>query len=496
MSNHQDLAPKLTKKQIHDELWRRGLLSWKCHKVQKDLYDKYYAAKEMSVSVWLISRRQGKSYLLALLSLEAALRNKNSIVKIVTDTKIHVKSIFEKLFLEIMEDMPDDIKPRYLPSEFTYYFDHNGSQIQMAGSDNKNYNRLRGQKASAVFVDEAGFCSDLDDVVQSVLLPTVMYTGGRIVLASTPAEDSDHPFLGFVERADLKGLLTKKTIDDNPLLTEAMKKAIEEEYGGRSNPRFRREMLCENIREASRTVIPEFTQELAARIVKEMPVPPHKDNYVSMDVGGKDLTGVLFGYYDFRADKIIIQDEIAQDFAEEGKTIKTLAEAIDKKEQELWTNVYTNEVMRPFKRSSDIDYILVKEIAEYNPQIQFSLTTRDNLAASINDLRTLLQSEKIIINPKCKNLIRHLENVKWKSENNKNEFARSPDNGHYDFVSSLIIMIRHIDFKRNPYPAGFGMNLNQDTYYTHGQKHFQQKHSGQAQQLDVYKKLFGIKKRS
>ena len=85
----------------------------------------------------------------------------------------------------LLEDCPEHLKPTYIESKFTYHF-ANGSSIQLAGSDNKHYERLRGQKSDLVLVDEAGFCDNLKHIVKSILLPTLTHTGGKIVLASTP----------------------------------------------------------------------------------------------------------------------------------------------------------------------------------------------------------------------------------------------------------------------------------------------------------------------
>ena len=39
----------------------------------------------------------------------------------------------------------------------------------------------------------------------------------------------------------------------------------------------------------------------------------------------------------------------------------------------------------------------------------------------------MLANKKVIINPKCENLVRHLKNCRWKDKTTKEEFAKSPD---------------------------------------------------------------------
>lgn len=476
---------KLTKSQVRDELWRRGELRFMLHAVQKQMYDNFKKAEKNSVSVWLVGRQSGKSVLLAILAIEEALKNKYSIVKLVTDTKQHVKSIFEPLFRQFLENCPQDLQPSYSTSQFLYQFP-NGSQIQLAGSDSKNYEKLRGQKSQLILVDEAGFCNDLDDMVYSVLIPTTTHTGGKIILSSTPPEDPAHPFIKFIEEAQMNGTLVKKTIFDNPLLTKEQIDNIISKMGGVTSERFRREYLCEIVKSASTSVIPEFTEEIKKDIVKEWPTPPFRNTYLSMDIGGKDLTAVLFGYYDFRAAKIIIEDEVIFDFKIKGNDIEKLTSLIRKKEEELWTDPLTQEIMPPYKRTSDTNPIVLGEIRKYsNHYINFVPTQKDNLDAAINNLRAMIGSKKLIINPRCKVLIRHLENVRWSGSNTRNEFARSPDQGHYDAAAACIYFVRNIEFNKNPYPSHYDYNMT-DLFVANSSK------IGNNSQIDIFKKIFNV----
>src|ERR1017187_5854210 len=101
----------MTRQQALQEFYRRGILHWKCHPVQKEMYDLFQKAPKNDVLVWLLARQSGKSYLLAILALETALREPHSIVKLLTDTKLHIKAIFDKIFQEILSDCPESLKP-------------------------------------------------------------------------------------------------------------------------------------------------------------------------------------------------------------------------------------------------------------------------------------------------------------------------------------------------------------------------------------------------
>lgn len=484
------VLPKPTKQQVKNELWRRGELEFLCHVVQKEMREIFYKSQNHSILAWLLSRQSGKSTLMCILALEAGLRKPNSVIKLITDTKVHAKMIFGPIFNELLATCPEELKPKFQVADYCYTF-VNGSQIQLAGSDGQHYERLRGQRSNLVLIDEAGFCDDLDIMVNSVLLPTTTHTGGKLVLATTPPKEFTHPFLTFMERAEVEGLLTKKTVYDNPLLSEEQVAVIEKQMGGKNSEQFRREYLCDIIKLSSDSALPEVTDELLAEIVKEWPAPPFYDVYMSMDLGYTDLTAVLFAYYDFAKDKIVIQDEISFDFKKKGNDIGVLCKQIKEKEEEVWENLLVHEVRKPLARISDINHIVTAEMYKHSGgELKFSVPDKDDKAASINNLRLLLANHKIIISPKCKTLIRHLKNVKWNKAGK--EFTRSVDDSHYDFVDAILYLARGIHFKKNPYPHGYGLNLRSDDLFVSNPGSFYGKKSHND---NAYRQILGMKKK-
>lgn len=477
-----------SKRAALDELWARGYLKYKLDIGQKQLYDLYYNSNH-KIMTWLLARRSGKSYCLCVLAIEQCLRQPNSIVKFVSPTKNQLNTNIRPIFKKILEDCPDSLRPEYKTGSYIYFF-ANGSEIQLAGSDGGNSEKIRGGDSHVWFVDEAGSCDDLDNLVKSILLPTTLTTRGKGVLASTPPKEADHDFIRYIEEAELKGSLIKKTIHDNPRITKQDIEELTKELGGENTDEFRRELLCEIIKSASTSVIPEFTKELEKEMTKEWVRPPFYDSYVSMDLGGVDLTALLFGYYDFKNDKIIIEDEIEFDFSGQDMHLKKLVEEIKKKESDLWTNPLTNELRKPHVRVSDINIIVTNEIAKISHnEVFFKNTAKDDKESAINSVRILLSAKKIVINPRCKNLIRHLRNVRWMSEKNKSTFARSPDNGHYDFVDALIYFVRNVEFRKNPYPKNYDLNLRKDDAFF-GEK-FNQR-NGDNRTHDVLRSIYRV----
>jgi len=414
----------------------------------------------------LISRQNGKSYLLSILAIESCLKRPDAVVKFVTPKLKMVKNILNKNMKVILKDCPPDLMPEWKEGEKVWRF-KNGSEIQAAGSDNQNYDNVRGGTCDLWIVDEAGFCNDLEEVVYSVLIPTTTMTGGTGILSSTPdPKDPEHPFITlFVEPADLENRLFKYTIDDNVRLTaEEIQRIIKRYPGGRDHPRFRAEYLCEIIRDSETTVIPEFDVAAEKDIVNgEYERPKYFDVYVAMDIGGKDFTVALFAYFDFTKNTVVIEDEYV---LRRKQNSKELATGI----KEKLTGLYGEKL--PYLMFADNNNIILLNDLQMGHGLNFLPTKKDNKEAAINNVRLKVLNREVIIHPRCKTLIYHLKNGKWAkransstSTGNYKQFARSADGGHFDALDAVIYLIRNIIFSKNPYPAHYGA-LSPDNAYS------------------------------
>lgn len=486
-------STKIDPRIAQEQLWRRGHLSWMLDQNQKELYELYYNS-EHRVQTWLLARRSGKSYALCVLAIEACLRKSDSIVKFLAPTRVQVSLIIRPLMTKILKTCPGDLKPEYKAKDNIYYFP-NGSELQLSGSDGGSAERLRGGDSDLAIVDEAGSCSDLIYCVKDILLPTTLITRGKIILASTPPEDQEHNFMHFIEEAEARGSIVIKTIDDNPRIAQKEKDDLIRELGGPESDSTKRELYCKRLNSSKRSVFQEFTDDKALELVRDWPTPPHFDAFVSMDVGFKDWTAVLFGYFDFVNNKVVIQDEIIT-FGKD-MYLPTLTKDIENKEAELWTNYLTNEKQKPRKRVSDHDLIVQNEIKKHSHyRISFENADKRDRMAGINFVRTLIKSNRIIINPKCKTLISHLKNCKWASESDKDSFAKCPAGSHYDAAAALVYFCRAIDFKRNPYPREYTGQIKD---YMDKQFNFRPAPQGSngntnIANADIYRKMLNRKK--
>lgn len=441
------------------KLWELGVLEWKLTPVQK-IIKKGILEDVSKINVVLCSRRLGKSYLMCALALEQCISIPGSVVKFVFPKQKDAKRNIMPLMREILSDCPKKIKPRYMEAEKLLRF-NNGSEIQFAGSDNGNIEGVRGGFSHLNIVDEAGFCNDLTYGIRSVLSPTTKTTGGRTILVSTPSRSPNHEFItNYVMPYKEENRVKVFTLYDNPNFTEEVVQEIIEEYpNGVNNPDFRREYLCEVIRDMDKSILPSFTEEVEKDIIVDSyEKPVFYDSYVSMDIGGRDLTAVLFGYYDYLNATLVIEDEIITD--KDTNTSK-LAEMIKNKEKELWVNKIDDTPLAPYLRVADNNNLIMLTDLQREHKITFIPTKKDNREAAINSLDVAVSGKKIRILSKCEHLIYHMKYAEWnlhrdKFKNLKDSPSGKIRGGHADALASLIYMYRNIVKSKNPYPPGYG----------------------------------------
>lgn len=465
MSDDFNLPPSLAGIQAEeavDILWRKGILTWKLNSCQKNIYD-FYTNGKTKIQVWNCSRRLGKSYLLLIIALEYCVRKKNVQVKYCASTSKMVSKIIKPTLKVILEDCPKDIRPTYDRELGAYRFT-NGSLLFIEGLDKGNAENLRGTPMHLGIVDEAGFVDDdLDYIVGSILSPMTLTTKGRIILSSTPPPNSDHAYVRYLRRAEAQDAYIKKSIydylnevqNDPPRFKDRITPEIVEAERLSTLPdAWDREYLCKIVTSTENAVIPEFTDELQQEIVKEWRRPQMFDIYHSMDLGTKDLTAIIFAYYDFREGKLIIEDELS--FNGRNVTSTAIGAGIEAKHKELYFNTATGMVLEPYRQISDTNEPIAVNELNIRFNFKFGPTRKDEKDAAINDLRIKFQERKIIINPKCKQLIYHIKNALW--DKNRKQYIRSSTAGHFDFVDALLYLVRNVDWNRNPYPVNYGMS--------------------------------------
>lgn len=431
--------------------WRRGNLTWKFHSAQRHLDDIYRETKGQ-LFVGNCSRQWGKSYWAVAKAVEAAIKQPKAQVRYGAAFQSDLVDFIIPAFEKIQEDAPDEVKGRKVGH---YYIFPNGSRIKLVGLD-KNPNGLRGNTLDLIIIDECGFVTNLDYIYKSVIIPATLHRPNcKIVLISTPPSTPAHPFVDYVQKAELEGSYVKLDINTNPLITPDDIQRMADEMGGEASTTFRRECLCEFVTDSDLAIIPEWKDEYVKEVERDE-FYPYYHKYTAMDLGVKDLTAMLYGYYDFKRAALIIEDEDEMN----GPSMNTLllVGAIKKKEKDLWdADKDTRDVNGcpiPFRRVSDNNWpILIQDLSMLH-SLPFIETSKDSLEAMINEVRLMVQAGQLIINPRCVKLIGCLKYGVWDTK--KKAFARSTVYGHFDHLAAIVYLIRNLAKHTNPIPATHG----------------------------------------
>lgn len=456
MSNNNEINDEAV---TREKLWRSGIVHHNFHATQMAIYEQMVMSTS-PIFVINSARQLGKSFFLCGYALEFALQKKNAKICYLASTAKAVKKIIIPRIRDLLKDCPKELQPKYKINEQVYVFKHNGSEIHIAGTDAERAENLRGQNFHLIICDEAGFMDRLDYVVSSILTPMTSTTNGRIILSSTPPESPDHPFKEFVEDAITNKAYAKMTIYDNPLLDDDDIAKLMKLAKGPDSVAWKREYLAEFITDTEKAVIPEASEELLTSITKEVvkyhegPIkndkqilrPPFFDAYTVADLGYTDNTGIVFAYWDFMEARLVIEDEALFN----KPNTKTIANIVLQKEEELWN------AKKPYGRYCDGDLITVSDLGTLH-NVPFKITRNDQLEAAVNAMRIFVADKKIIISPKCKNLLSQMHNAIWNTS--RSSFARSgTSSGHFDLVAALMYLIRNVQRHHNPFPANLGLD--------------------------------------
>jgi hypothetical protein len=202
-----------------------------------------------------------------------------------------------------------------------------------------------------------------------------------------------------------------------------------------------------NAVDRSENVVPEFTPDLKAAVVREHVRPPYFTAYVGADTGSRDLTALPFGYLDFVAGLLVIEDELC--FRD--PSTSEMGEAIAAKEAALWGSDVAAWRCDSVLRFCDVDWRFVKDLNQVPYRLRFVPTAKDDADMWRRQARAWLKEGKVVIHPRCTTLIRTLEHARWNER--RTDYERTPETGHADFWAALVYLLRNVQWSRNPYPA-------------------------------------------
>jgi len=430
------------------EKWFRNDLNFKLHAAQRVLEETFQNAKGQ-LFVANCSRQWGKSFWAVKKAIETARSKPKAQIRYGAAFQSDLEEFILPAFDKILDDCPENEKPKYNSKTSSFIFP-NGSRIKLVGLDKKP-NGLRGNTLDLIIIDECGFVGNLDYIYKSVIVPSTLHRPNcRIILISTPPATPAHPFVEYVHKAEIEGSYVVLDIYSNPLITEQDIERMAKELGGKDSTAFRRECLCEFVVEGDLAIIREWDDKFVQEIARDEYFG-YYDLYDAMDMGRKDFTALIFGYYDIKRAALVIEDELT--LHGPAWTTVTLKDEVLKKEKELWFDPKLGEPSKVFRRIADNNNPhLIMDLSSLH-NLHFIETTKESLEAMVNEVRFMVAAGQILIHPRCKLLIGCMKYGIW--DEKRKEFARSKTYGHFDHLAALIYLVRNLN-KSKRIPATHG----------------------------------------
>lgn len=407
--------------------------------VQKTIFRQFINGTKRS-NVFHCSRRLGKTYLLCVISICFALKKANSQIRYASVTQKAVRKMVHPIFKELFNKMPLKYRGIWNGQEGAYIF-QNGSQIHLAGVNNQHSDDLRGTSADLALVDEAAFVDDLSYLIDSVLMPQLLTVkGSRLIMASSSPLSPAHEFCEYIQKAKIEKAYHSYDIHEGGYTKELIQEFCDE-AGGEHSTTWQREYLNKIIIDDDYAIIPE-ARDFKPGIKYDQDNHRFWERYVGMDIGTRDLTVTLFGYYDFKRAKLCIEKE----FVINGPQMTTplLAQGI----KSIESQIFPKQI--EVKRIADNNNLLLLQDLGYLHDCHFIPTSKDSLEAMVNEMRIWFQTNRIEISPDCPVLLESVAYGFWNDA--RSDFGRSATLGHFDALAALMYLIRNVDVTTNPIP--------------------------------------------
>ena len=249
-----------------------------------------------------LTRRSGKSTTVGLYLLHQALHNpgsKSIYVNLTKDSakKVMWHDIFETIILKLK--VPAELVGLEIRFE-------NGSIIYLAGTDSsaKEKHKLRGQKNIIAVIDECqSFTTDLKELVESVIMPTLADYDGTLCMIGTPGNSMGEHYWWQLNKPDTKYQGWKHfhwDWNDNPFVKTNMRKQVDELVSNnpliKQTPTFRQEYMGEWVIEANARVYKSDQNNYINELPKKF-LDGGASYVLSFDLGWNDATTFVVSVY-------------------------------------------------------------------------------------------------------------------------------------------------------------------------------------------------------
>ena len=417
------------------ELWARGDLS---HLIlaggQRKAYDfvhEVHAREESAAPIVLNCRRGlGKTWLSGAVAWESALRGRDTFIAGPTEKQI--LGITEPVMTFLMDACPPDLRPARSDGGTLYRFKN--AVLRVVGTKEAAAN-LRGFRASTILCDELALFDQPEYVIRDVLTP--FFTGRDhplFILTSTPPATTGPSFNPPAEQPERDRRYLCVPCTEDASFTPRERDKMLTVFRDESSVGWKREMLCHLIADPSRLAVPSFNAN-RDRVIAEVPRPDEFYAFLGADLGFIDASAVLFAYWDFSEQKLVVEDEIVR--ASLGT--KDLVSKVKAKERALYGATSHYDKIRRWADATP------RELADLRAEgLSFSAARKGDEAwdkwRGLAHLDSFIADDRVRIHPRCRSLIHSLDNAQ--KNKSGSDIQRGPDNegqnpddpilGHFD----------------------------------------------------------------
>lgn len=325
----------------------------------------------------------------------------------------------------------------------------------------------RGLRCHSAVIDEGATLNDFDYIRRDVVGGFFRQRQNPLCLVSTtPPRSMAHPIISAIDDAQLHGRLLRipGSLDpnfyDNP---KEVAKAIAT-FGSPTSTAYLREIEVQHISDDTALAVPEFNDAKPYITPTTYQRPSLFYPFICGDLGLHDYTAFIFGYIDFNKQVRVIEDEVVVHY----KNTKEIADLIINKEFELYgdklkygTDPYKTPLYDFIKRWCDNDAQQIHDFRTIYKLYLNPVEKRGNnwKEIALATLRTEVQQHRLIMLPRCKNLIYQLETAVLNEKRNDFERYKESDDkelvmGHADALVAAMYAIQMSQslMHLNPYP--------------------------------------------
>jgi hypothetical protein len=434
--------------------WTTGHLDYRLRPLQKEASKGWEASKALKNREFYLeaTRRFGKSFWMLSQLNKICIQEPKARCMFFAPVRQGLMDYVMPLITELFDDCPDGLKPFFHVQQFKLTY-KNGSSLIFRGANMKQHRFRRGNNIRAAAIDELRDVDDLENLIESVIKPSLFSSNGYLLMGSTPADSMEHPAYSYRQLAIKEGWFYRATIwdagDKDP--QNFPPERIEEfRRKARNEIAWKQEYECEWVRDPNSAIVPGWDQ-------KTMIVPPdfiagikkdkdfkHFRYFEAVDFGVKDFTVCLVGFYNYKDATLYIERELIMN----GKDLTTRAfgASLLRIEEELGISE------RVYLRVSDNDpgsQLLALDLMDSHG-MAFYQTDKDRLHAMVNKLNIFVDGNRVRVSSECPFTTGSLQNCQW--DDDRKQFKRSVIYGHADAVAALIYMVRNL-VESNPIPG-------------------------------------------